>query len=213
MPVRRPLLGILRPWGAPEVHGFRTTAVGDPSGPALLGPVPACPLWLVLVDLARDLHAWEFRRVFLEAGRRGLLTPECLDACRHLTQGRRGRAELTKLIHLWGSDTGVIRSGLEGEFKLFCGEHGFSRPETNQPIGRYEVDVLWRAERIAIELDGRAFHGDGAAFEDNRVKGNYLAGLGYRLLRVTNRMLRDRRERADLAATLRSLGVPAVGGA
>lgn len=177
---------------------------------ALVGPIPVCALWQVLLDLSARLKRWEFRRVFLEAGRAGLLTKDCLSQCRELTRGRRGRVYLLELMDLWGPDTGKIRSGLEAEFRMFCGEYRFQRPETNQPLAGYEVDVLWRRQRVAIELDGRRFHGDGAAFEADRIKGNALAGEGITLLRVTDRILKDDRERAALAGNLRSLGIPQV---
>lgn len=180
------------------------------TGAALVGPVPVCALWRVLVDLSARMRRREFRRVFLEAGRIGLLTLGCLGQCRKLSAGRRGRVYLLELIDLWGPDTGRIRSSLEGEFRMFCGEHRFQRPETNQLLAGYEVDALWRRQRVAIELDGRRFHGDGAAFETDRTKGNDLAGEGITLLRVTARMLKDDRDRAGLARTLRSLGIPRV---
>lgn len=182
------------------------------AGASLVGPIPVCALWRVLVDLSARMKWWEFRRVFLEAGRTGLLTPDCLSQCRQLTRGRRGRLYLVELIDLWGPDTGMIRSVLEAEFRMFCGEYRFERPETNQYVAGYEVDALWRDQGVAIELDGRQFHGDGAAFEADRTKGNAVAGEGITLLRVTDRMLKDDRQRAGLARTLESLGITSVDG-
>ena len=42
-----------------------------------------------------------------------------------------------------------------------------------------EVDCLWRAQRVALELDGRAVHGSRAAFERDRVRDRALAVAGW----------------------------------
>lgn len=189
------------------VVNARVRAVGE-AGSGMVGPIPVCAPWRVLVDLAGRMNPWEFRRVFLEAGRSGLLTAGCLDDCVQLTRGRRGRVRLLELIDLWGSESGTIRSGLEGEFRLFCGERCFIHPDTNQRVAGYEVDAVWWEQRVAVELDSRRYHRDGAAFEADRTKGNRLVREGFTLLRVTDRMLHVDHERAGLADTLRSLGIP-----
>jgi very-short-patch-repair endonuclease len=53
---------------------------------------------------------------------------------------------------------------------------------------KYVVDVLFREHRLAIEIDGRLFHGD-ARFEIDRRRQNALVLSGWRVLRFTWRML------------------------
>jgi len=62
-------------------------------------------------------------------------------------------------------------------------------PLTNTKIGAYEVDFLWPAERLVVEVDGFAFHGPRAAFERDRRRDAELQALGYRVLRITWRRL------------------------
>jgi very-short-patch-repair endonuclease len=54
--------------------------------------------------------------------------------------------------------SGPTRSELEDAFLAFVQRHGLPTPETNQIVAGYEVDVLWREQRLIVELDGREFH-------------------------------------------------------
>ena len=77
-------------------------------------------------------------------------------------------------------------------------------PETNVKIKargrRYEIDCLWREQRVAVELDGRAAHARTAAFESDRRKDAALNAIGLRPLRFT--WLRVTREPGDVIAEL-----------
>ena len=55
----------------------------------------------------------------------------------------------------------------------------------NQFVSGYEVDVLFRAAKVAIEVDGFAFHSDADAFHRDRKKQNAIALVGYQVLRFT----------------------------
>jgi very-short-patch-repair endonuclease len=57
--------------------------------------------------------------------------------------------------------------------------------KANQRLGGWEIDVLFRTLKIAIEVDGLAFHTDPEAFQRDRVKQNELALMGYQVLRFT----------------------------
>ena len=56
---------------------------------------------------------------------------------------------------------------------------------TNQRVAGYEVDVLFRDARVAIEVDGFAFHTDAETFQRDRTKQNAIALAGYQVLRFT----------------------------
>lgn len=68
----------------------------------------------------------------------------------------------------------------------------------------YVVDVAFRGCRLAIEVDGRAFHGD-ANFERDRWRQNDLVLAGWHVLRFTWRMIDDNPDRV-VAAVERALG-------
>jgi very-short-patch-repair endonuclease len=79
------------------------------------------------------------------------------------------------------------RSDLERAFLRLLRSHELPLPEVNQRIGPYEVDVLWRTERLVVELDGYAFHSDRASFESDRRRDRELQARGYVVLRFTYR--------------------------
>ena len=55
----------------------------------------------------------------------------------------------------------------------------------NYAVGNYVVDIAFPAQRVAIEIDGWAFHSDQAAFQNDRVRQNRLALQGWQVLRFT----------------------------
>ena len=67
----------------------------------------------------------------------------------------------------------------------------------------FEVDAVWRRERLVVELDGRAAHGTVRAFDADRERDRILQAQGWRVVRVTFRHLRDRPD--TVVADLRRL--------
>lgn len=102
---------------------------------------------------------------------------------------------------------GVTREELEARFLSFLDRHGFPRPRLNAwlTIGshRYQVDCLWPAQKVIVELDGYATHGTRHAFEGDRDRDRRLLAAGYRGPRVTWRHLEEIPE--EIAADLRAL--------
>jgi very-short-patch-repair endonuclease len=63
--------------------------------------------------------------------------------------------------------------------------------------------MLWRCQRLIVELDGRRFHDHSRSFESDRDRDANLLAAGYRVVRVTWRRLIQQPERE--AARLRAL--------
>jgi very-short-patch-repair endonuclease len=86
-------------------------------------------------------------------------------------------------------------------------EIGLPRPEINAPLDlsgiSIEVDALWRAERVAVELDSRQFHDTPHAFERDRRRDRRLIATGRRPLRITWRQLEE--EPAAVARDMRAM--------
>lgn len=55
----------------------------------------------------------------------------------------------------------------------------------NCPVGRYKVDVGFRGPKVAVEVDGFAFHSGPAEFQIDRERQNNIALLGWQVLRFT----------------------------
>jgi very-short-patch-repair endonuclease len=52
-------------------------------------------------------------------------------------------------------------------------------------LGPYAIDLAFPAARVAIEVDGWAYHVDPERFRNDRRKGNYITRTGWDLLRFT----------------------------
>ncbi len=57
--------------------------------------------------------------------------------------------------------------------------------KTNRRIAGYEVDVVFQDAKVAIEIDGFAFHSDPEAFQRDRNKQNAISLAGWQVLRFT----------------------------
>ena len=203
-------IDVARPVGASRIRTgaaphqrwtLRVRASHLATSPDVIGPTRVMSTAGMFIDLAGMVDLSSLRRLFLNAGRSGLLTEDCLAAIRSKPRFP-GRRRLIRLVDQWTPGTGKLHSPLEAEFILFCGEHGIPAPRTNVRLGGYEVDCLWPEARLVVELDSRTFHDDGFGFEDDRRKGNALTRLGYTVVRFTPMMLADRP--GEIVAELRS---------
>ncbi|MGV0799677.1 hypothetical protein A5633_18750 [Mycolicibacterium elephantis] len=57
--------------------------------------------------------------------------------------------------------------------------------KANYPFGPYQIDVAFPALKIAIEVDGWAFHSDEEAFQRDRTRQNHLILNSWHVLRFT----------------------------
>jgi very-short-patch-repair endonuclease len=76
-------------------------------------------------------------------------------------------------------------------------------PAVNVPLIGYEVDCLWPAARLVVELDGYGSHRLRRTFEADRIRDAELQLAGYRVLRITDRRMRQRPE--SVTAAVREL--------
>jgi hypothetical protein len=71
--------------------------------------------------------------------------------------------------------------------------NGYVDPGDGEPTIR--PDFVWRAQRVAVEADGFGTHKTRHAFEDDRRRDQRLVSAGWRPVRVTERQLRNERDR------------------
>jgi very-short-patch-repair endonuclease len=93
------------------------------------------------------------------------------------------------------------RTELETRFLSLCRRHRLPKPEVNVKVDRFEVDFLWRDERVIVEVDGWESHRTRSAFEEDRARDAHLTVLGYEVLRFTWRQVTA--DRATVAETIR----------
>jgi very-short-patch-repair endonuclease len=95
------------------------------------------------------------------------------------------------------------RTDLEQGFLALCRRHRLPKPEVNVKVERFEVDFLWRDERVIVELDGWESHRTRSAFEEDRARDARLKILGFDVLRFTWRQVT--RASGEVAGTIREL--------
>jgi very-short-patch-repair endonuclease len=95
------------------------------------------------------------------------------------------------------------RTELESIFLALVRRHRLPKAEVNVRIDRYEVDFLWRPQRLIVEVDGWESHRSRSAFEEDRARDARLKLLGYDVVRLTWRQIES--DAAEVAATIRSL--------
>jgi len=166
--------------------------------------IPVTTVARTIVDLAGVVPANHVRRAIEEADVRGHAGEVPLAALVARHPNRRGIAVVRAALQ---RRRGVTRGELEARFQDFLTEHGLPEPQTNVHLRigdrLAEVDCVWPATRLVVELDGRAAHDTAAAFERDRAKDRALHRAGWRPVRVTWRQLHD--EPRALAGDLRAL--------
>jgi very-short-patch-repair endonuclease len=91
------------------------------------------------------------------------------------------------------------RSALEDMFRRFTRRHNLPMPQTSAilPHNGREVDALYPAQKLIVELDSWKYHSSRASFERDRAKDADALEHGYRTLRITDdRLTRDGSEEA-----------------
>jgi very-short-patch-repair endonuclease len=94
-------------------------------------------------------------------------------------------------LRLDGVESDRSRSDLEKDFLELCHRHGLPAPEVNVKLGRWEVDFLWRDQRLVVETDSFAYHRGSVAFEDDHARDLDLRGEGFTVLRFSERQLNE----------------------
>jgi very-short-patch-repair endonuclease/predicted transcriptional regulator of viral defense system len=151
------------------------------------------------LDLADLLDDKSLARAVNEARLNGWLRLEDLAALLDRSAGR----ATTRLRPFVEHADGPTRSTFEDAFLAFVERHGLPRPEVNQQVAGHEVDMLWREQRLVVELDSRAHHDGDRPFERDRERDADLLAAGFPVMRVTWRRLTHEPEReADRLAVL-----------
>jgi hypothetical protein len=150
--------------------------------------LPVTTVARTLFDFAEVASYEELKKAAEAADRRNLLRLRELEAvCGH-GNGRRALRPVRRLLVELGAPA-EGRSPLEIRFVEFLREHGIPAPAQNVLVLGHEVDALWPAAKLVVELDSWAHHGDRGAFERDRARDPKLMLAGYRTIRITHRRL------------------------
>ena len=150
--------------------------------------VPVTSVVRTLLDLSAVIGGRDLERVLAQAERHHGLDRRQLQA---LTDGHAGRPGAPTLRALLQSDAGIALTRSEAEERILAliRKAQLPAPETNVQVGEYEVDFVWRRERLVVEVDGFAFHSSRHNFELDRRKDRWLTSKGMSVMRVTWRQI------------------------
>jgi hypothetical protein len=200
------LLGILPLGnGLPEVtrlNGWRSQpgivqhrSPLSPDEVEVVAGIPVTGLSRTLLDLASILSRERLEGALNEAEVLGLTDRVSVPALLARYPRRPGTVTLRAILNDVGRARGVTRHELEHRFGAVLASTDLPRPHRNADVavaGRFfEVDCLWRAQRLIVELDGGFVHGTWRASERDRERDRLLVADGWRVVRVTWRQLRD----------------------
>jgi very-short-patch-repair endonuclease len=182
-----------------------------PEERTVVAGIPVTTVERTLVDLADVVPPHRLRRALSEAERMRVADARTLAAVMERTRGRPGRgyAVLTAALdELRSHGAQLTRSEAEDRFLDLVIAHGLARPRMNHRLAGFEVDAVWPAQRVAVEIDGQAFHWTPSARARDRAKEARLAAAGWRVLRFGWADVSDPRRRHAVATALRAAGVP-----
>jgi very-short-patch-repair endonuclease len=190
-----------------KVAVHRTRSL-DAQDVATVQGIPVTTVARTLVDLAAVVPGDHLAAAIKEAERRGGFDLRAVEAALARTRGRTGKGHralkeaIGERAALEGRRT---RSPLEDAFLRVLRRARLPLPSTNAIVEGFEVDAIWAAARIAVELDGRQDHRTRHAFERDRERDAILTAARWRVVRFTYRQVVDRPDR--VTQTLRRLGL------
>ncbi len=120
--------------------------------------------------------------------RRGLTSHQELSTLLQSHKGERNTARLRRVL-----DSGPLWSAsyFERRFIDLLRKAGLPLPESNLLTGRTRPDLVWREQRVLVELDSRGFHADWIAGRTDRGKDRKRTLQGWTCLRYTPEDVRD----------------------
>jgi very-short-patch-repair endonuclease len=156
----------------------------EPDERTIRDHIPITTPGRTLVDLAGMLGSGELERAVARAERAGLLDRDALSRLVRRYPARRGIDMLRTILERQGGPS-LTRSEAEARFLELVRKARLPAPDTNVKIGRYEIDFYWRAQRVAVEVDGYRYHASRRRFERDRRKDGWLLSQGITTMRLS----------------------------
>jgi hypothetical protein len=151
--------------------------------------IPVTTVPRTLFDLAAVLPERQLERALNEAEVLRRWDELSLDRLLRRYPGRKGSSAVRAVLDKRRAGATVTKSDLEEQFLALVDAAGLPRPELNVLVEGFEVDALWRRERVVVELDARSTHGTVQAFERDRERDRLLSVARWRPIRVTARQM------------------------
>jgi hypothetical protein len=141
----------------PGVHAHRTKL--HPDDCATCDGFPVTSVARTMIDVADDATADQLGEMLDAALRLRLYDARAMTDAVDRAHGRRGLAKLLPALTAMGDESVRFRSTTERRVRDRLVAAGLPRPLVNQPVDKgdgshYELDLLWPASRLNVEIDG-----------------------------------------------------------
>jgi hypothetical protein len=138
-----------------------------------------------------------FERALDEAINHQRTKPELLRGClkRNRKRGRENLKLFSDLVAI-REKYGATKSPLESDFAHFIRVSGFPEPMrsffvTNRHAFIAEVDFAWAERKLCVQVHSASFHTQRKTWETDQLVENQLQAEGWRVLKVTHRMIEN----------------------
>ena len=169
--------------GRPKRRGIVIHQVTTPPERTVIDAIPVTTIGRTLLDLA---HVGD---PLLPYAVETAYDADAIDIAD--LDGHKGIRALREATKRYEPTPHWTRSRLEKRFYRLCRKHGIPLPAVNQWIAGYEVDMVWRDEKLIVEIDG-AHHDKKSARRKDPIRDTKLQLAGYRVFRITDdRLIND----------------------
>lgn len=157
-----------------------------------LGVLPIATACRTLLDIAGKFRRGELERIVLQAVRHQNVTGQQLVNALNLSvhRARRG-ARLLQQVALSLLDQPGTESPLEDLMLTRVLAAGLPRPEIQYQAEGYRLDLAWPDRKVAIEVDGHAWHATPSQLDRDHRRQNRLELAGWIVLRFSWGRLMD----------------------
>ncbi len=170
----------------PTVRSHRSTTLDAKTDIRIHRGLPTVSPARALVEIAAELAPKQLERALDDGLHRHIVRlSQVRDTLTRTGKHRKGAAVLDGLLRERESGSGITRSGAEQHLSDLIHQARLPKPERNQQLYDYNVDMLWRRERLIVEVDSYEWHLRKARFVSDRVRDADLEAKGFTVLRFT----------------------------
>ena len=144
-----------------------------------------------VLDLAAEMHPNRLSDLLERLQHRNVFDLNKLTAVITRNPGHHGAAPLRAALDELTDEPPITRTELERMLRRLIQDHDLPMPGFNVDVAGKCCDMVWADQRLIVETDGWETHQTRPAFEADRASDRRLATLGWLVVRVTYRQLKD----------------------
>jgi very-short-patch-repair endonuclease len=176
--------------GRPTGLRVHRVAVIDARDVRLRQGLPVTSPARTMIDFASEASSGAVEAALNEARVQRLVTDESLGQAMARCPLRSGVGRLRALLTAERGPS-LTRSETERRLRFLVERGELPWPQFNVWLFGHLVDAVWPEAKLVVEVDGYGVHGHRRAFESDRRRDQRMAALGFVVVRVTARQLRD----------------------